>query len=82
MTLADDLDRLITLGVPALAHLTDDEFASLADGLVDHPGAVLAVHPSLVAAADLVPLLRGAGGQEGFVVTDLTDLDEFVTIPR
>ncbi|WKV16056.1 DUF5701 family protein [Janibacter limosus] len=70
--------RLVELGVPALAGLTDAAFADL---VPDAPegGGVLVVHPSLVAAADLAPLLA-LGGTPGFVVEDLTDLAEFVPI--
>jgi hypothetical protein len=37
------------------------------------------VHPGCVAAADLTPLLSRSG-KPGFVVVDLTDLDEFVPL--
>ncbi|WP_141014995.1 DUF5701 family protein [Nocardioides sambongensis] len=44
------------------------------------PGGVLAVHPDLVPASRLTPLLQRAG-RPGFVVVDMTDLDEFVAVP-
>lgn len=43
-------------------------------------GDLLVVHPRLVPAADLAPLLR-RGDRPGFVVEDLVDLEEFVPAP-
>ena len=53
----------------------------LAGDLIDDGAddAVLVVHPRLVAASRLAPLLE-RDGLPGFVVDDLTDLDEFVPI--
>ena len=70
--------RLVELGVPALAGLTDAAFTDL---VPPAPGAdaVLVVSPSLVPAADLAPLLRHAD-KPGFVVGDMTDLADFVPI--
>ncbi|KYH43738.1 DUF5701 family protein [Branchiibius sp. NY16-3462-2] len=82
MALTDDLDRLIALGLPILADLTDDQFRSLADGLPDREGGTLMLHPDFIPAERLVPLLRGASGQPGFIVEDLTDLASFVTRPE
>ena len=70
--------RLVELGVPALAGLTEAAFADLGPDAPEGDG-VLAVHPSLVAAADLAPLLA-LGGTPGFVVEDLSDLGEFEPI--
>jgi Family of unknown function (DUF5701) len=42
--------------------------------------SLLAVHPDLVAASTLAPLLR-LNGKPGFVVADMTDIDEFTPIP-
>lgn len=70
--------RLVELGVPALAGLTDAAFAHLVPDAPEGDG-VLVVHPSLVAAADLAPLLA-LGGTPGFVVEDLTDLADFVPV--
>jgi hypothetical protein len=74
------LERLVQLGVPALAGLATEEFRQLADGLPDRPDSFLAVHPSLVPASTLAPLLTRSG-KPGFVVEDLTDLDRFVPLP-
>lgn len=70
--------RLLELGVPALAGLTDAAFVDLVP-LPPAEDAVPAVSPSLVPAADLAPLLRHAD-KPGFVVEDLTDLAGFVPI--
>ena len=76
MTLDAQLCRLEQLGVPALAGLTPGAFRDLARALPDEPNTVLSVHPSLVSAPRLVPLLR-RNEKPGFIVEDLTDLDEF-----
>ena len=71
--LSEQVDRLIDLGVPALAGLDPDAFRELAVGL---PDGVLVVHPDLVPASRLAPLLR-LDDKPGFVVVDMPDLDEF-----
>ncbi|KAB7746663.1 hypothetical protein GA707_03475 [Nostocoides sp. F2B08] len=64
--------------MPRLAGVSADEFRSLADDLIPHgQSAVLVVHPALVPASRLAPLLDREG-RPGFVVEDMTDLDEFV----
>jgi hypothetical protein len=69
-----------------LAGIPAAELLSLARGLPHGSNAeLLAVHPGLVPASRLAPLLE-RGGQPGFVVEDLTDLDDFssletVTVP-
>lgn len=80
-TLTEQLERLIALGVTRLAHLTDDELRSLAADLVPRAGgtALLVVHPSLVPASRLAPLLD-RDGRPGFVVEDMTDLDDFLPV--
>ncbi|HEV7657548.1 MAG TPA: DUF5701 family protein [Mycobacteriales bacterium] len=70
------LQRLISLGVPELAGISAEELSHLAG---DGPGAVLVVHPSLVPAARLATLLW-SNGRPGFVVDDLSDLDEFAPV--
>lgn len=71
--LSDQVDRLIELGVPALAGVDAARFRALAAGL---PEGVLVVHPDLVPASRLAPLLR-LDDKPGFVVVDMPDLDEF-----
>lgn len=79
-TIAEQVDALVRKGLPALAAMGEDEFRKLASGLVNARGGIVVVHPSLVPAALLVPLLE-RGGRPGFVVEDMTDLAEFVPIP-
>lgn len=74
------LERLVELGVPALAGLSPEEFRDLGRDLPALPDTFLVVHPSLVPAGALAPLLSRSG-KPGFVVEDLTDLDRFVPIP-
>ncbi|TYL55219.1 hypothetical protein FXB39_02320 [Nocardioides sp. BGMRC 2183] len=73
------LDRLLALG---LDELTGRSAEALRQEVVTLPtldAAVLAVHPALVPASRLAPLLQHAG-RPGFVVVDMTDLDEFVPV--
>ncbi|MDO5495077.1 MAG: DUF5701 family protein [bacterium] len=73
----EQLERLVTLGVPALAGMDPEAFRALAEGLPeDDPNAVLAIHPDLIPASRLAPLIERAG-KPGFVVVDMTDLDDF-----
>ena len=76
-TLTEQLDRLIELGVPTLAGRSEADFRELASGLTGE--GLVCVHPSLVPASVLTPLLR-LGDLPGFVVEDMTDLDGFVPI--
>ncbi len=85
MDVSFQVQRLIELGVPDIAGLSTAEFSAHSGGLTDGSDAVLAVHPSLVPAAELATLLW-LKGSPGFVVQDLNDLDQFgplddVTIP-
>ncbi|WP_314035037.1 DUF5701 family protein [Dietzia sp. CH92] len=85
-------ERLVALGVPSLAGISADRLrdharalaAESGDGRGDG-GAVLAVHPSLLSAAQLTTLMR-RDGKAGFVVVDMTDLADFtptddITLP-
>lgn len=74
MTSRQQVDRLASLGVADLAGMTGDEFRKLGDGLDDH--GVLCVHPALVPPSLMAPLLRH-DDKPGFVVEDMTDLDDF-----
>jgi hypothetical protein len=74
---SEQIDRLVTLGVPGLAGITPEQFRELAAGLPDRPDGIVVVPPSLVPASRLVPLLR-LDDKPGFVVVDMPDLDEFV----
>ncbi len=70
------LERLVALGAAELAGMSGDAFRKLGHGLGD---GVACVHPALVPPSRLAPLLRH-DDQPGFVVEDLTDLDEFAPI--
>ncbi len=75
---AEQADRLITLGVHTMAGLTADDLRTAA-GSVRRPDVLLVVHPDQVRASALAPLLE-LGGKPGFVVVDMTDVDEFAPI--
>ncbi len=74
MDIAAQIDRLIELGVPHFAGLSPAQFRSLGAGLPD--GGTVVVAPGLVRPRLLAPLLRHRD-RPGFVVVDMTDLDEF-----
>ena len=80
-TLTHQVERLVSLGIPRLAGISDDGLHSLASDLTPHASAsaLVVVHPRLVAASALALLLR-RGDRAGFVVEDMTDLDEFVPV--
>lgn len=80
MTLSHQLDRLLEAGLADVTGRTPAELAGHAAALPDEPHGILAVHPALATARQLAPLLRHHG-KPGFVVEDLTDLEEFVPIP-
>ncbi|HSV38419.1 MAG TPA: DUF5701 family protein [Nocardioidaceae bacterium] len=76
------VDRLVELGVPELADVGVDAFRAYAEKLEPRDArAVIAVHPSLVPASRLAPLLS-LEGKPGFVVVDMDDLDSFVPIDQ
>ena len=79
MNPSSQLDRLLEAGVGDAAGISAAELAAHAGALPDEPGTILAVHPSLVPARELAPLLRHHD-KPGFVVEDMTDLEEFVPI--
>ncbi|GAA3373189.1 DUF5701 family protein [Streptomyces racemochromogenes] len=67
-------ERLIELGVPAIAGISAAELRAFAGSGGD--GALLAVHPDRAPASALAPLLRREG-KSGFVVADMHDVDRF-----
>jgi hypothetical protein len=71
--------QLAQAGVPEVAGMDADRITELAKGLSVEDGDVLAVHPSLAPPSALAGLLR-LDGKPGFVVEDMTDLDEFVPV--
>lgn len=79
MSVGDQVDRLIAAGVPEVAGISRDELIAHAAGLPSMPGSILAIHPRLVTPSRLAPLLRH-GSRVGFVVADMTDVDEFTPV--
>jgi hypothetical protein len=73
------LNRLLELGLADLAGTSTSTLEDLATRLPDVPNSHLAIHPSLTPARRLAPLLSRAG-KEGFVVEDMTDLEQFEAI--
>jgi hypothetical protein len=73
------VDRLIAAGLSEAAGISAAQLTELAAGLPEVAGAVLAVHPRLASPARLTGLLR-RGHQAGFVVEDMTDVNEFSPI--
>lgn len=89
-TISEQMDQLVSLGVPGLAGMSEAEFraltpaepgADLANKTPDSlaPSPVVVISPELVSAADLAPLLT-LNSKPGFVVVDMTDLAEFVPL--
>ena len=76
--LADQAERLLALGVHALAGLSAGEVRDAVGPLARSAphGGLLAVHPRLAPPSALAPLLR-LGDKEGFVVVDMEDVDRF-----
>ena len=79
MSWVDQVSALVAAGVPEVAGISPAELAAHAAVLPEVSGAVLAVHPSLVGAGQLAGLLRH-GSRPGFVVADMTDVDDFAPI--
>jgi len=83
--LADQAERLVALGVPALTGLADDAVRTAAAELARTApeGSLLVVDPALAPPSALAPLLRlpvRGGEREGFVVVDMDDVDRFAPI--
>ncbi|CAN5866972.1 DUF5701 family protein [soil metagenome] len=72
------VENLLEIGVHAIAGLTATQLRAAAKNLGGTTG-VLAVHPDLAPASALAPLLS-ASGKPGFVVSDMTDVDQFTAI--
>ena len=77
--LRDQAERLISLGIHHSAGLTVDGFRAAAHRLRNAVG-LLAIHPDLAPTSVLVTTLR-VDGRRGFVVSDMSDVDEFTAIP-
>jgi hypothetical protein len=72
----EQAERLIELGVHRIAGLQADALRDLPDSA----GSLLVVHPDLAPASALAPLVR-MNDKPGFVVADMTDVDQFRPIP-
>ena len=71
-------ERLIDLGLHEKAGLTAGELRVAAfEG--ERTGGLLVIHPDLLRPSELAPLMEHAG-KPGFVVEDMTDIDEFCPI--
>ncbi len=79
MSLRSQLDRLLEAGVAKVAGVDPTALAAWAEALPDEPNAILAVSPALASARQLAPLLRH-DDKPGFVVEDLTDLEQFLPV--
>ncbi|MFG1992547.1 DUF5701 family protein [Actinoplanes sp. NPDC048988] len=79
MSLSHQLNRLIEAGLTDVTGVSPAELAAHVAELPDEPHGVLAVHATLATARQLAPLLRHRD-KPGFVVEDLTDLEDFVPL--
>ena len=75
LSLIDQADRLIGLDVHRHAGLSASRLRAIAAGAAGQSG-LLVVDPRLVPASQLAPLIRQSD-KPGFVVTDMSDVDEF-----
>jgi hypothetical protein len=78
-TPGEQADRLIELGVHDVAGLPAAWLRHAAQR-VSSDNALLVVYPDLAPASALAPLLD-LDGKRGFVVSDMTDVDDFTAIP-
>ena len=72
-------ERLVSLGVHETAGLAPADVRAFAESADSDPGTLLAVHPGRVPASALAPLVRH-DGKPGFVVTDMSDVDDFTPV--
>ena len=74
----NQIELLVELGVHRIAGLTDTQLRTAARSFEAEAG-LLVVHPKLAPPSTLAPLLRRSG-KPGFVVSDMTDVDQFTAI--
>jgi hypothetical protein len=72
----DQAERLIELGLHRIAGVPADQLRNVPD----NADSMLVLHPDLVPASVLAPLLR-VNDKPGFVVCDMSDVDAFRPIP-
>ena len=77
-SLPDQVERLIELGVHRIAGLSADRVREVSRHPIGAP-ALLVVHHSAAPASTLAPLMSRAG-KPGFVVSDMSDVDDFTPI--
>jgi hypothetical protein len=77
--LGDQVARLIALGLHTVAGLTEAQLRASITGATTKQPALLAVDPSVLPASTLAPSLA-LNGQQGFVVSDMKDVDDFAAI--
>jgi hypothetical protein len=80
-SLADQVDRLVALGVHALAGMSVEGFRAAIPAAKHVEGSLLVISPTAVPPSALAPLLRHRG-KPGFVVSDMDDVDLFAPIPE
>lgn len=78
--LADQAETLIGHGIHDLAQITAEQVrAFAAEQGRDRQDALLAVHPAQAPASRLAPLMRRED-KPGFIVEDMTDVDDFAPV--
>jgi hypothetical protein len=77
--LAQQVDRLVELGLPGLAHVTESQVRAAVSDRSDRGDALLVISPQRLAPSVVAPLLERQG-KPGFVVEDMTDVDAFAAI--
>lgn len=78
-TLLEQAEQLVQLDVHTLAGIPEIEIRRAVAAQPDSRDALLVVNPKALAASSIAPLLR-LNGKPGFVVEDMTDLDDFTPI--
>lgn len=78
--LSRQAERLIELGVHEIGGLSATELRAAVAG-PQKAGALLVVHPDRAPASALVPLLERSG-KRGFIVVDMSDIDDFAPIEQ
>lgn len=77
-TLSGQAERLIELGAHEIGGFSAAELRATA-GQSQSAGALLIMHPDRACPSGLAPLLEN-GGKRGFIVGDMTDIDDFSPI--